>query len=77
MKRKTTKLDVAWFLPKRKQPFMYTTTATSGLIVALAEQTERRTPKEILPLINYDQEAKALMQAYIEKGFGDYSLNIR
>ena len=56
---------------------MYTTTATSGLIVALAEQTEQRTPKEILPLINYDQEAKALMQAYIEKGFGDYSLNIR
>ena len=77
MKRKSKHLDVAWYLPGRKRPFAYTTKGTSDLVVCLAEQTERRTPREILPLIAYDRDAKALMQAYIEKGFGDLTLNIR
>lgn len=68
--------DVAWYLPRRKRPFMYTTKATLDLIVLLSEQTVNKTPLEILPLITYDIDAKRLMQAYIEKGYGDLKLNL-
>lgn len=75
--------SVAWHLPTKKdptamqkKPFAYSTTATSQGIALLAEQTECKTPNEILPLIAYDQDAIAIMQAYIDRGFGDTTLNI-
>lgn len=69
--------DVEWHLPKKKRPFMRTTKATSDLIVLLSEQTVNKTPLEIFPLINYDIDAKKVMEAYIEKGYGDLKLNLR
>lgn len=77
-------LDVEWHLPQRKdhskyqkRPFAYSTVATSDMLAMIAEETEHQTPNEILPLITYDDDAKRIMQGYIDKGYGDVSLNIR
>lgn len=77
MTHKRKHSDVSWCLPGRKRPFTYTTIATSDLITVLASQTKNKTPKEILSLITYDPEAKAVMQGYIDKGYGDTPLNLR
>jgi hypothetical protein len=61
--------DVVWTIPTRKKPIAYSTRATSDLIVALAE--DGSTIREIYQNINYDREAKDIMQKYIELGFGD------
>ena len=52
-----------------KTPIAYSTRATSDLIAALAEQGG--TIREVQSRINYDQEAKAVLQAYIDRGYGD------
>lgn len=70
-------LDVAWYLPKRKRPFTYSTQVASDLLVELSKMTKNHTPIEILPLITYDVEAREIMQAYIDKGYGNESLNIK
>ncbi len=70
-------LDVAWYLPGRKHPFTYSTVATSQLLALLCEQTSRHTAEEILPLINYDEDAKNIMREYIKRGYGRYLLNIK
>lgn len=74
--RKNRCADVAWYLPKRKRPFMYTTRSASDLIALLSKQTVNKTPLEILPLIEYDIEAKKVLEAYIEKGYGDLKLSL-
>ncbi len=75
-RQKRIELDVSWFLPGKNKPFIYSTTAARDLIIALAGQTEQKTPLEILPLVNFDQEAKALLLTFIKKGVGDISLSI-
>lgn len=77
MPKKVKPLDVRWFLPKRKRPFTYSTRGTSDLLVELSKMTKNHTPIEILPLITYDVEAREIMQAYIDKGYGNESLNIK
>lgn len=77
MPKKVKHLDVAWYLPKRKRPFMYSTKATSDLLVELSKMTKNHTPIEILPLIIYDIDARKIMKAYIDKGYGNESLNIK
>lgn len=68
MARKS-KGDVSWHVPGRKTPIAYSTKATSDLIAVLAEQGG--TIREVQSRINYDQEAKAVLQAYIDRGYGD------
>lgn len=73
-KRKTPKgwlcHDVEWTIPKKKKPIAYSSEATNNLIVLLAKETSG-TIKEVYEQINYDQEAKKVLKAYIDKGFGD------
>lgn len=69
MARAKLKGDVEWFVPGRKRPIAYSTRATSDLIAVLAE--EGGTIREVQTRINYDQEAKAVLQAYIDRGYGD------
>lgn len=57
-------LDVAWYLPGRKRPFTYSTVTSSQLLGLLCEQTSGHTAEELLPLINYDEDAKKIMQEY-------------
>lgn len=69
MARPKTKGDVQWHIPRRKRPIVYSTVAASNLIAALAEQGG--TIRELQSRINYDQEAKDVLQAYIDHGYGD------
>lgn len=69
MPKRMSKGDVQWLIPGRKTPIAYSTKATSDLIAVLAEQGG--TIREVQGQINYDQEAKAVLQAYIDRGYGD------
>ena len=60
--------DVEWDIPGRKRPIAYSTLAASHLIALLAEQGGTIT--EVRDRIIYDREAKAVLQAYIDKGYG-------
>lgn len=77
MPKRSHHLDVAWYLPGGKRPFVYSTVATSKLLALLCEQTDGHTAEEILPLINYDEDAKKIMREYIKRGFGNHPLNLR
>lgn len=68
--------DVHWYAGKYKRPIAYSTRAASDLICAISEQGYT-TPNEIIRQITYDTEAKQVMQAYIDKGFGDTPLNLQ
>lgn len=61
--------DVRWHIPGRKKPIAYSTIATNDLIVLLSE--DGGTISEVQRKINYDAEAKAVLQAYIDRGYGD------
>lgn len=61
--------DVQWHIPGRKKPIAYSTKATSDLIAVLAE--EGGTIAEVQRKINFDEDAKAVLQAYIDRGYGD------
>lgn len=69
MERKRLKGDVEWFIDERKTPIAYSTKATSDLIVLLAQENE--TVQDVYNAINYDTDAKKVMQAYIDRGYGD------
>ena len=69
MAQRKSKGDVEWRSPGRKTPIAYSTKATSDLIAVLAEQGG--TIREVQSRINYDQEAKVVLQAYIDRGYGD------
>lgn len=63
--------DVEWHTPNQKTPVAYSTVATSDMIEVLSEDNPTATIKEIKNLINYDPEAKRVLQQYIEAGYGD------
>ena len=61
--------DVLWYIPKGKtspKPIAYSTTATSDIIAVLAE--DGCTIKQLKNKINYDEEAKDIIQKYIDLG---------
>lgn len=68
-RKQKSKGDVSWRVPGRKTPIAYSTKATSDLIAVLAEQGG--SIREVQSRVNYDQEAKAVLQAYIDRGYGD------
>ena len=69
MAKAKIKGDVHWHIPGKKKPIAYSTTAASDLIGVLAEDFE--TIQDVYNAINYDPEAKAIMQIYIDLGYGN------
>ena len=69
MAKAKIKGDVQWLVPGKKKPIAYSTKATSDLIGLLAEDFE--TIQDVYDAINYDPEAKAIMQIYIDLGYGN------
>lgn len=63
--------DVEWALPNKKTPIAYSTVATSDLIEALCEQYPNATISQLMPAIKYDEDAKKVVQQYINAGYGD------
>lgn len=63
--------DVEWTIPNHKKPIAYSTRATSDLIETLSENNTKATISEIRNMINYDVEAKKVLDAYINNGFGN------
>jgi predicted metal-dependent RNase len=66
---KRSKGDVEYRLPNKKKPIAYSTVATQDLIVVLAQDYE--TISDVYNAINYDQDAKDVLQKYIDLGYGD------
>ena len=64
-----SKGDVSYTVPNKKKPIAYSTVATSDLIVVLAQDYETIT--DVYNAINYDQDAKDVLQKYIDLGYGD------
>ena len=62
--------DVYWHIPKKKKPIAYSTVAVNDLIVELAK--DGCTVKELQEKINYNAEAKKVLDEYIKRGFGDW-----
>lgn len=62
-------LGTQWYLPGKKRPFGTSTRATSDLVGLLAE--DGLTFQEAYDAILYDDEAKALVQRFIDAGYGD------
>ena len=61
---------MSWYLPNNKKAFAHSTKATSDLIVVLSEMN--KTTQDVYNAINYDNEAKAIVKHFIEKGYGNY-----
>lgn len=68
-KHRDIKGDVYWYIPKKKKPITYSSKTISDLIAILSEQGG--TIQEVKNKIHYNQEAKNVLQAYIDKGYGD------
>ena len=63
--------DVWWFDNVHKTPLAYSTVAASDLIEALAEEHPNASISDLKELINYDEEAKRVLDAYIANGYGN------
>lgn len=61
--------DTRWTVPKRKKPIAYSTTATSKLIGLLSQEYE--TIQDVYNTINFNTEAKKVLQAYIDEGYAN------
>ena len=63
--------DVSWWAPNSKTVIAYSTVATSDLIETIAESNPKMTIAEVYNSIRFDAEAKKVLQAYINCGFGN------
>lgn len=66
-----TATDVEYHIPDKKTPIAYSTRATSDLIEALSDDNPTATISELKNLVNYDAEAKKVLQQYINAGYGN------
>lgn len=73
MRRGMTSLGVDWFLPGKKRRFATSTQATSLLIVLASG--EGRTVTQARQWINYDDEARDILRAFEDAGYGDTRLD--
>lgn len=64
------KNDVQWIFSTNKNPFAYSTKATSDLIVILSEKY--LTVKDVFNNINYDDEAKEIVKQFINAGYSNF-----
>lgn len=69
MAKAKNKGDVHWYAPNKKKPIAYSTVAASDLIGLLAQDFE--TIQDVYNAINYDEEAKQVLQKYIDLGYGN------
>ena len=65
--------DIYWYAPNSKIIIAYSTRSASDLIETMSEDNPKMTISELHDAINYDEEAKKVLQAYINSGFGEYS----
>lgn len=63
-------LGVEWYFPNKKRKFAESTVATSDLIELLSEQ--HLTVRDVYNAINYDTDAKEIVNKFIENGYGDF-----
>ena len=63
---------VCWCLPNTKKAFAYSTVATSDLITVLSEKF--LTVQDVYNAINYDNEAKEILNYFIQNGYRNYLL---
>lgn len=68
-RKRKSKGDTMWLVPGKKRPIAYSTNATSYLIEILAD--EGLTFSEAKEHLIFDPEGRDVMQAYIDRGFGD------
>jgi hypothetical protein len=61
--------NTKWIVPKKKKPIAYSATATSKLIGLLSQEYE--TIQDVYNAINFNTEAKKVLQAYIDKGYAN------
>lgn len=66
--------DVSWFAGKRKKPIAYSTVASSDLIKLLFDEHPDATIQEVQGMINFDEEAKQVLQKYMDLGYGNDKL---
>lgn len=69
MAKTKNKGDVYWMVPNRKRPIAYSTIATKELIHILSQ--DYATIRDVYYAINYDEEAKNVLAAYIKLGLGN------
>lgn len=65
--------DVEWYLPNKKRPFAYSTTATSDLIKILYDDLQDL--RLVYNAINFDDEAKKIVKTYLDNNI--YSIRLR
>lgn len=68
MAKRKVKGAVEWKIPGQKRPFAYSTKATSDFIVIMAQEYD--TIQQVHDAINYDLDAKAILQGFIDAGLG-------
>ena len=64
--------DIYWYAPNTKIVIAYSTRSASDLVETMSGDNPKMTISELHDAINYDEEAKKVLQAYINNGFGDY-----
>lgn len=69
--RYKSKGDVNWYARGRKAPIAYSTIAARDLINVLVEDHPNATISELKEMVTYDKEAKAVLQKYIDLGYGE------
>lgn len=63
--------DITWYAPHQKSPIAYSTVAVRDFIGAMVDDYPTATVRELQAKINYDQDAKKVLQQYIDAGYGD------
>ncbi len=63
--------DITWYAPHQKSPIAYSTAAGRDLIMAMVDDNPTATVRELQARIKYDQDAKKVLQQYIDAGYGD------
>lgn len=63
--------DITWYAPHQKSPIAYSTVAVRDLIGAMVDDNQTATVRELQAKIKYDQDAKKVLQQYIDAGYGD------
>lgn len=66
-----TETDITWYAPHQKSPIAYSTAAVRDFIGAMVDDNQTATVRELQAKIKYDQDAKKVLQQYIDAGYGD------
>lgn len=66
-----TATDITWYAPHQKSPIAYSTAAVRDFIGAMVDDNPTATVRELQAKIKYDQDAKKVLQQYIDAGYGD------